>query len=79
MHHLIPVVHPGRYYQAFYGAAARKPPMCLQYAIWALGALLHGKYGQYSDIFYKRARQYADADEMKVRTHSSPLIWRHRD
>lgn len=45
----------------------RKPPMCLQYAIWCMGAHMHEKYGQYADIFYKRARQYAGADEMKVR------------
>jgi len=40
--------------------------MCLQYAIWALASNGHAKYDQYSQIFYQRARQYADADEMKV-------------
>lgn len=40
--------------------------MCLQYAIWAMASIGHDKYDSYSDIFYKRARQYADADEMKV-------------
>lgn len=39
--------------------------MCLQYAIWALGSLGHAKYDEYADVFYKRARQYLDADEMK--------------
>lgn len=39
--------------------------MCLQYAIWAMAALGHEKYDQYQDVFYRRARQYADADEMK--------------
>lgn len=65
-HFYIPVVHPGRYLQAFYAGPLRKPPMCLQYAIWAMAAYFNEKYGQYSEVFYMRARQYADADEMKV-------------
>lgn len=65
-HFYIPVVHPGRYLQAFYGGPLRKPPMCLQYAIWAQASYLTEKYGQYSEVFYMRARQYAEADEMKV-------------
>lgn len=40
--------------------------MCLQYAIWALAANGNPKYEQYHDVFYRRARQYADSDEMKV-------------
>lgn len=43
--------------------------MCLQYAVWSMASNGHEKYSQYHDIFYKRARQYADSDEMKV---SSP-------
>ncbi|OTB06887.1 hypothetical protein M426DRAFT_9314 [Hypoxylon sp. CI-4A] len=62
---LIPVIHPYRYLQAFYSAPHMKPPMCLQYAIWALAANGHPKYGAYHEIFYHRARQYADSDEMK--------------
>ncbi|KAL7626208.1 hypothetical protein AAE478_002978 [Parahypoxylon ruwenzoriense] len=62
---LIPIIHPSRYLQAFYSAPHMKPPMCLQYAIWALAASGHPKYGSYHDIFYRRARQYADSDEMK--------------
>ncbi|KAI0194187.1 hypothetical protein F4808DRAFT_464600 [Astrocystis sublimbata] len=60
-----PVVHPGRYYQAFYSPPHMKPPMCLQYAIWALTSNNDPKYHAYHDIFYRRARQYADIDEMK--------------
>ncbi|KAI1417768.1 fungal-specific transcription factor domain-containing protein [Hypoxylon sp. FL1857] len=63
--HLIPIIHPSRYLQAFYSAPHMKPPMCLQYAIWALAATGHPKYGAYSEVFYRRARQYADSDEMK--------------
>ncbi|KAI0840554.1 hypothetical protein F5Y06DRAFT_243039 [Hypoxylon sp. FL0890] len=63
--HLIPVIHPSRYLQAFYSAPHMKPPMCLQYAIWSLAAGGHPKYGAYHEIFYRRARQYIDSDEMK--------------
>ncbi|KAI1378343.1 hypothetical protein F4677DRAFT_443557 [Hypoxylon crocopeplum] len=61
----IPIIHPSRYLQAFYSAPHMKPPMCLQYAMWALAASGHPKYAAYPDIFYRRARQYADLDEMK--------------
>ncbi|KAI2636407.1 fungal-specific transcription factor domain-containing protein [Hypomontagnella submonticulosa] len=63
--HLIPIIHPSRYLQSFYSPPHMKPPMCLQYAIWALASHGHPKYGPYHDIFYRRARQYADSDEMK--------------
>ncbi|KAI1467149.1 uncharacterized protein F4812DRAFT_431399 [Daldinia caldariorum] len=63
--HLIPIIHPSRYLQAFYSAPHMKPPMCLQYAIWALAAHGNPKYGACSDVFYRRARQYAELDEMK--------------
>lgn len=67
-YHYMPAIHSGRYYQAFYGGPLKKPAMCLQYAIWAMGALLHPKYDRCADIFYKRARFYAEADEMRVRS-----------
>ncbi|KAI0439287.1 hypothetical protein F4803DRAFT_531793 [Xylaria telfairii] len=60
-----PIVHPGRYLHAFYSPPHMKPPMCLQYAIWALTSNNDSKYHAYHDIFYRRARQYADTDEMK--------------
>lgn len=63
--HFIPIIHPGRYLQAFYSAPHKRPPMCLQYAVWSMASNGHEKYSQYHDIFYKRARQYADADEMR--------------
>ncbi|KAI0392184.1 hypothetical protein F5Y17DRAFT_437371 [Xylariaceae sp. FL0594] len=61
----VPIVHPGRYMQAFYSSPHMKPPMCLQYAIWALTSNNDPKYHTYHDIFYRRARQYAEFDEMK--------------
>ncbi|KAI8959758.1 hypothetical protein F5Y11DRAFT_289236 [Daldinia sp. FL1419] len=63
--HLIPIIHPTRYLQAFYSAPHMKPPMCLQYAIWALAAHGNPKYGAYHEVFYQRARQYAESDELK--------------
>ncbi|KAL2752749.1 hypothetical protein ACRALDRAFT_1052542 [Sodiomyces alcalophilus JCM 7366] len=64
-HQFFPIVHPGRYFQSFYSVPHMRPPMCLQYAIWALASNGHEKYSRYHDVFYKRARQYADADEMR--------------
>ncbi|KAF6839757.1 binuclear zinc transcription factor [Colletotrichum plurivorum] len=64
-HHFLPIIHPGRYLQSFYSAPHKRPPMCLQYAVWAMASNGHEKYSQYHEIFYKRARQYADADEMR--------------
>lgn len=40
--------------------------MSLQYAMWAMASHVNAKYSDYADVFYLRARQYADADEMKV-------------
>ncbi|KAL6879324.1 hypothetical protein J3F83DRAFT_725824 [Trichoderma novae-zelandiae] len=64
-YHYMPAIHSGRYYRAFYGNSLSKPPMCLQYAIWAMGALWHPKYDRCADVFYKRARYYAETDELK--------------
>lgn len=66
-HQFMPIMHPGRYIQSFYSAPHKRPPMCLQYAVWTMASNGHEKYASYHDIFYKRARQYADADEMRVR------------
>ncbi|KAG6059423.1 hypothetical protein E4U17_006328 [Claviceps sp. LM77 group G4] len=80
-HLFIPVVHSGRFYQSFYGGPLKRPPMSLQYAIWAMAATGHSKYDQYADIFYKRTRQYIEADEMKAGCfHASALSnFRPRD
>ncbi|KAJ4153345.1 hypothetical protein LMH87_009835 [Akanthomyces muscarius] len=64
-YHMAPVVHSGKYLSAFYGDALRRPAMCLQYAIWALASHGHAKYEAYSEVFYRRARHYIQADEMK--------------
>ncbi|KKA26768.1 hypothetical protein TD95_002390 [Thielaviopsis punctulata] len=59
------LVHPGRYREAYYSAPHRRPPMCLQYAIWANASHEHPKYSKFHDFFYHRARQYAERDELK--------------
>ncbi|KAI1110242.1 hypothetical protein F5Y14DRAFT_429514 [Nemania sp. NC0429] len=64
-HQFAPIIHPGRYIQAFYSPPHMRPPMCLQYAVWAIASNNDPKYHAYHDIFYRRARQYADMDEMK--------------
>ncbi|KPM36310.1 hypothetical protein AK830_g10244 [Neonectria ditissima] len=64
-HYYVPIVHPGRYFQAFYGNSFMKPPMCLQYSIWAMAAFGHAKYDKFHEVFYHRARNYLEADEMK--------------
>ncbi|RYP45178.1 hypothetical protein DL768_008451 [Monosporascus sp. mg162] len=62
---LIPVIHPARYLQAFYSAPHMRPPMALQYGIWALASNGHPKYKSYHEVFYRRARKYIEEDEMK--------------
>ncbi|OAA44817.1 binuclear zinc transcription factor [Metarhizium rileyi] len=47
-YHFIPMIHSGRYYQSFYAGPLRKPPMSLQYAIWAMASNGNAKYDQYS-------------------------------
>ncbi|KAI4184195.1 MAG: hypothetical protein LQ348_004587 [Seirophora lacunosa] len=42
-----------------------RPPVCLRYAMWCLAANLSGKYRSHQEIFYRRARKYAEMDEMK--------------
>ncbi|PKK52021.1 hypothetical protein CI102_2190, partial [Trichoderma harzianum] len=61
----IPVVHPGRYYDACYGEGSRRPPWCLQYAVWSLAANGHSVYDSHASSLYERARKYAEEDEMK--------------
>lgn len=41
-----------------------RPPICLRYIIWCHSASVTDKYMEYQDIFYRRARKYAESDEM---------------
>ncbi|KAH8879110.1 hypothetical protein GQ53DRAFT_47155 [Thozetella sp. PMI_491] len=63
--HFSPFVHPAKYLRSFYSAPHMRPPMCLQYAIWMMAANGHEKYQAYHDVFYSRARQYLESDELK--------------
>jgi hypothetical protein len=42
------------------------PPICLRYAVWAVAASTSDKFSNYQEVFYQRARKYAEADEMKA-------------
>lgn len=64
-HNYMPIIHPGSYLKSFYSPPHMKPPMCLQYALWAVASNGHEKYHLYHDVFYQRARRYAEADELK--------------
>ncbi|KAL1901354.1 hypothetical protein Sste5346_001759 [Sporothrix stenoceras] len=64
-HMFIPIVHKTRYLRAFHSAPHLRPPMGLQYAIWAMSSQVYRKYSHFHDAFYRRARQYLENDEMK--------------
>ena len=44
-----------------------RPPVCLRYAMWCIAASVSERYYGHQEIFYQRARKYAEADEMKGR------------
>jgi hypothetical protein len=62
---IMPIVDKHSYLRAFYSPAHMRPPMSLQYALWALAAFQHEKYAMCHDALYRRARQYLEADELK--------------
>ena len=54
-----------RFYTSMNLAPHMRAPVCLRYAMWALAATLSEKYVSAKEIFYRRARKYAEADEMR--------------
>jgi phytoene/squalene synthetase len=60
------MIHKQRYLTSLEQPPDMRPPLCLQYAIWATAASTSDKYSQFEDILYERARRYIDAAEMKV-------------
>ncbi|KAL9609222.1 MAG: hypothetical protein Q9167_006000 [Letrouitia subvulpina] len=42
-----------------------RPPVCLRYAMWCLASSVSDRYFSHQEIFYRRARKYAEVDEMK--------------
>ena len=59
------MIHKYRYYAAMNLAVNMRPPICLRYAMWALACSVTEKYLNHQEIFYQRARKYAELDEMK--------------
>lgn len=58
------MIHRGRYYAALSLGPKAQPPICLRYAMWAFTASVVDKYDDLQDHFYRRARKYAEHDEM---------------
>ncbi|KAL8755642.1 MAG: hypothetical protein Q9184_004735 [Pyrenodesmia sp. 2 TL-2023] len=65
VHPSIPMLHQYRYRAAMGLSPHMRPPVCLRYAIWCLGSNLSERYKSHQEIFYRRARRYAEMDEMK--------------
>ncbi|KAL9120152.1 MAG: hypothetical protein Q9187_003294 [Circinaria calcarea] len=65
IHPSTPMMHKYRYLAAMNLAPHMRPPVCLRYAMWALACTVTEKYLGYREVFYQRARRYAEADEMK--------------
>ncbi|KAF4981973.1 hypothetical protein FZEAL_2319 [Fusarium zealandicum] len=59
------LLHPSRYLASLYLPSHMQPPMCLQYMVLALAATASPPHKQLSQPFYRRARQYLEADELK--------------
>ena len=68
------MIHPTRYLNSLYRPPHMQPPMCLQYIIMALAANASPIYGDLAEPFYRRARYYMEADEMRVSIASSFMI-----
>lgn len=59
------MIHKYRYLAALNLAPHMRPAICLRYAMWALVCSVTDKYYGHADTFYRRARKYAELDEMK--------------
>jgi hypothetical protein len=42
-----------------------RPPACLRYIIWSMAASISDKYASFAPEFYRRARKYIEADELR--------------
>lgn len=65
---MLPILHKYRYLATANLPPSLGPPLCLRYAVWAVAASAAEMYTNHQQVFYRRARKYAEADEMKVRT-----------
>lgn len=65
-HNESPVLHQARYLASLHLPSQIQPAICLQYIVLALGATISATYRPLAEPFYKRSRQYLEADELKV-------------
>lgn len=65
IHTSMPMIHKYRYRASMNLAPHMRPPVCLRYAMWCAAASVSEKYYNHQEIFYRRARKYAESDEMK--------------
>jgi hypothetical protein len=63
---MMPVLHKYRYLATANLPPTIGPPVCLRYVVWAMAASAEPAYSMHGEVFYRRARKYAEADEMKV-------------
>lgn len=66
-HPTLPMIHKGRFYAYLNMPANHKPPIALRYAMMTVAASFSDNYQNYAEIFYERARRYAELLEMQVR------------
>ncbi len=59
-------MHSVRYIGSLYQPPHMQPPMCLQYIVMAHAAAASPAYQNLAEPFYRRSRNYMEADEMKV-------------
>ncbi|KAL6406463.1 binuclear zinc transcription factor [Ilyonectria robusta] len=65
-HYTAPMLQRARYMMSLYLPSHTRPPMCLQYVVMAWGAEIANTHRQLAMPFYKRARAYAEADEINA-------------
>ncbi|KAL3424984.1 transcriptional regulatory protein [Phlyctema vagabunda] len=70
IHPSLPMIHKYRFQAALKLGQNLKPPVCLQYAMWSVAASVSSKYLNFEEVFYERARRYAEAAEMEGRGES---------
>lgn len=66
VHPTSPILHRARYLMSMANSAPRlRPPVSLQYIIFALGACVSDKYESVHRHYYERSRYYFERDEMR--------------
>ncbi|KAK1149391.1 hypothetical protein N8T08_006614 [Aspergillus melleus] len=65
IHPALPIIHRPRHLAAMDLAPNIRPPVCLQYITWSHAATVSDKYHNLHELFYQRARKYAELEEMK--------------